>query len=95
MSALENPVRDPTGTGIRQERIQAGNLAFNVAQWDQARPLLFLLGWPEFWLLWDPIKERLGDGFELIAPDLRGCDIRKPFPGIDSTATAESRSAAP
>ena len=35
-------------------------------------PLLLLHGWPEFWLTWAPVMERLADRFELIAPDLRG-----------------------
>ena len=34
--------------------------------------LLFLHGWPEFWLTWEPVLQRLADRFQVIAPDLRG-----------------------
>ncbi len=38
-----------------------------------AGPSLILLhGWPEFWLTWKPVMERLASRFDLIAPDLRG-----------------------
>jgi pimeloyl-ACP methyl ester carboxylesterase len=37
------------------------------------RPLLLLHGWPEFWLTWLPVMQRLAaQGYDLIAPDLRG-----------------------
>ena len=35
-------------------------------------PLLFIHGWPEFWLTWQPVMERLADQFMVVAPDLRG-----------------------
>ena len=40
--------------------------------WAKVRPLLLLHGWPEFWLTWEPLMQRLADRFTLIAPDLRG-----------------------
>ncbi len=36
------------------------------------RPLLLLHGWPEFWLTWEPVMQRLAADFDVIAPDLRG-----------------------
>jgi pimeloyl-ACP methyl ester carboxylesterase len=37
------------------------------------RPLLLLHGWPEFWLTWLPVMQRLAaQGYDVIAPDLRG-----------------------
>jgi pimeloyl-ACP methyl ester carboxylesterase len=35
-------------------------------------PLILLHGWPEFWATWEPVMQRLGGRYRLIAPDLRG-----------------------
>ncbi len=32
--------------------------------------LLLLNGWPEFWLAWEPVMERLAHRYTLVAPDL-------------------------
>lgn len=57
-------------------------------------PLLLLHGWPEFCLAWRPVMERLADGFDLIAPDLRGFgDTGKLVAGPDPTATADQHAA--
>jgi pimeloyl-ACP methyl ester carboxylesterase len=90
MTALEQALAEAEAAGIRQERHQVGDLHANVARLGRGRPLLLLHGWPEFWLVWRPVMERLADAFELIAPDLRGCgDTGKPTPGPDATATAD------
>ena len=52
--------------------VQANGTLFHVVQTGQGTPLLFLHGWPEFWLTWEPVMTRLEDRFRLIAPDLRG-----------------------
>jgi pimeloyl-ACP methyl ester carboxylesterase len=90
MSALVEAFAAAEAIGIEQHRIRVGDLHFNVSRFGRGRPLLLLHGWPEFWLVWRPVMERLGGEFELIAPDLRGCgDTGKPFPGPDATATAD------
>lgn len=53
--------------------------ALHVARTGQGSPLLLLHGWPEFWLTWQPVMDRLRDRYMLIAPDLRGFgDSTKP-----------------
>jgi pimeloyl-ACP methyl ester carboxylesterase len=52
--------------------IAANGAQFHVAKIGAGEPLLMLHGWPEFWLTWEPVMERLKDRFTLIAPDLRG-----------------------
>lgn len=52
--------------------IRANGAAFHVVRTGRGRPLLLLHGWPEFWLTWEPVMQRLAGSFELIAPDLRG-----------------------
>src|SRR4029453_2254984 len=52
--------------------IEANGASFHVARTGAGRPLLLLHGWPEFWLTWEPVMDRLADRFTLIAPDLRG-----------------------
>ncbi len=54
------------------DRITANGLTFHVARAGAGRPLLLLHGWPEFWLTWEPVMQRLADRFLLVAPDLRG-----------------------
>ncbi len=40
---------------------------------DAANPLLLCLhGFPEFWIAWRPVMERLADRFHVVAPDQRG-----------------------
>ena len=55
------------------------------------RPLLLLHGWPEFWLTWLPVMQRLAaQGYDLIAPDLRGFgDSDKPDAGPSDKAGAD------
>ena len=45
---------------------------FHVARTGHGPTLLLLHGWPEFWLTWRPVMERLADRYTLVAPDLRG-----------------------
>ena len=52
--------------------VHANGATFHVVRTGRGRPLLLLHGWPEFWLTWEPVMQRLAGSFELIAPDLRG-----------------------
>jgi pimeloyl-ACP methyl ester carboxylesterase len=59
--------------------VEANGANFHVVTHGTGHPLLLLHGWPEFWLTWEPVMQRLGDRFALIAPDLRGFgDSSKP-----------------
>lgn len=63
--------------GVRLHYVRAG----------RGQPLLLLHGWPEFWLTWARVMERLAGRFELIAPDLRGfgtSDKPSPAPSTDA-----------
>ena len=76
--------------GITQRKITVSDLRINVARFGRGKPLLLIHGWPEFWLVWRQVMLQLGDSYELIAPDLRGCgDTGKPTPEPDATATAD------
>ncbi|MFC7538859.1 alpha/beta fold hydrolase [Siccirubricoccus deserti] len=56
--------------------------------------MLLLHGWPEFWLSWEPVMQRLAGRFELIAPDLRGFGATdKPDVGPSDQAGAEVHAA--
>jgi pimeloyl-ACP methyl ester carboxylesterase len=57
---------------ITHRQIAANGIMLHVAEAGAGRPLLLLHGWPEFWLTWEPVMQRLADRFRLIAPDLRG-----------------------
>jgi pimeloyl-ACP methyl ester carboxylesterase len=61
-----------TSVTIHHDEIVANGARFHVARTGQGPTLLLLHGWPEFWLTWEPVMQRLADRFTLIAPDLRG-----------------------
>jgi pimeloyl-ACP methyl ester carboxylesterase len=52
--------------------VEANGASFHVARAGQGPALLLLHGWPEFWLAWEPLMDRLADRYTLVAPDLRG-----------------------
>ena len=52
--------------------VTANDAKFHIARIGEGPSLLLLHGWPEFWLTWEPVMQRLADRFTLLAPDLRG-----------------------
>ncbi len=52
--------------------IEANGASFHVARTGTGPMLLLLHGWPEFWLAWELVMERLAHRYTLVAPDLRG-----------------------
>jgi pimeloyl-ACP methyl ester carboxylesterase len=52
--------------------VAANGASIHVARAGKGAPLLLLHGWPEFWLAWEPVMQRLADRYTLVAPDLRG-----------------------
>ena len=74
---------------IRHTRLRAGAITMNHARSGAGAPLVLLHGWPEFWLVWRRVMDRLSDRFDLIAPEWRGFgDSDKPDPGPASNTTA-------
>lgn len=59
-------------TEIASRTITIADTPIHYARCGSGRPLVLLHGWPEFWLTWKPVMERLAGRFDLIAPDLRG-----------------------
>ena len=57
---------------MQHHTINVRDANFHVVTTGKGMPLLFIHGWPEFWLTWEPVMTRLADRFMLIAPDLRG-----------------------
>lgn len=57
---------------MQHSHVHANGARFHVVTAGSGPALLLLHGWPEFWLTWAPVMERLADRFTLIAPDLRG-----------------------
>jgi pimeloyl-ACP methyl ester carboxylesterase len=57
---------------MQHHSIKIKNSNLHVVAHGQGPALLFIHGWPEFWLTWQPVMERLSDRFMVIAPDLRG-----------------------
>jgi pimeloyl-ACP methyl ester carboxylesterase len=59
--------------------LRLNGASLHIAELGEGPPLLLLHGWPEFWLTWEPVMERLSSRYRLIAPDLRGFgDSEKP-----------------
>jgi len=79
---------------IRHETVRTNGVTLHVARVGRGQPLLLLHGWPEFWLTWEPVMNRLADRFDLIAPDLRGFgESEKPDAGPSDKAGAEVHAA--
>ena len=57
---------------METETLQIDGTPIHYARCGKGTTLVLLHGWPEFWLTWKPVMERLADRFDLIAPDLRG-----------------------
>ena len=57
---------------MKHQTVTANGAAFHVARLGKGPPLLLLHGWPEYWLTWEPVMQRLASRHALIAPDLRG-----------------------
>jgi pimeloyl-ACP methyl ester carboxylesterase len=89
MSALDTAMADAQASGIAFAKVPVNGLAMFVARKGHGTPLVLLHGWPEFWMSFRPIFDRLGGDFDLIAPDLRGFgDTGKAKSGPDNNATA-------
>jgi len=83
-----------TGHPIRHETVHANGVALHVAHAGEGPPLLLVHGWPEFWLTWEPLMQRLASRFHLIAPDLRGFGAsEKPEAGPSDKAGSEVHAA--
>jgi pimeloyl-ACP methyl ester carboxylesterase len=42
---------------------------------DPRRPIVFLHGFPEFWIAWEPVFRHLASRYRVIAPDQRGYNL--------------------
>jgi pimeloyl-ACP methyl ester carboxylesterase len=79
---------------IEHATIQVNGTKVHYARTGQGMPLVLLHGWPEFWLTWQQVMERLAGRFDLIAPDLRGFgDSPKPDEGPSDRAGPEVHAA--
>lgn len=58
--------------GLRHRQVMVRDTQLHVAEIGDGPPVLLLHGWPEFWMTWLPLINRLHGQFRLIAPDLRG-----------------------
>jgi pimeloyl-ACP methyl ester carboxylesterase len=82
---------DPRSYGFKSGRVRANGIDIHYASTGDGPPLVLLHGWPEFWLTWKKVMERLAGSFRLIAPDLRGFgDSTKPDASPSDRAGAET-----
>lgn len=52
--------------------LYANSLRIHYVRHGEGLPLVLLHGWPEFWLTWRKNIPPLAEGFDVVAPDLRG-----------------------
>jgi pimeloyl-ACP methyl ester carboxylesterase len=57
---------------LEHHRITVDGLAHHYVATGTGSPLLLLHGFPQTWIEWIPLMERLAEGFRIVAPDLRG-----------------------
>ena len=53
-------------------RVEANGVGVHYVRQGSGTPLVLLHGWPEFWFVWRKNVPVLAEGFDVIAPDLRG-----------------------
>jgi len=64
--------------------IETARGRFFVRQGGEGPPLVMLHGWPQSSYCWEPMFERLGDEYRIIAPDLRGLGDSERTRGVDN-----------
>ena len=52
--------------------LDANGIRIHYVRHGEGLPLVLLHGWPEFWLTWRKNIPPLAEGFDVVAPDLRG-----------------------
>jgi epoxide hydrolase 4 len=76
---------------VRHSFVTARGGRHHIAECGEGPPLLLLHGWPEFWAAWEPMFERLGHRYRLIAPDFRGFgESENPHPAPTNAVNAQS-----
>ena len=48
---------------MKHAMVQANGASFHTVETGHGAPLLFLHGWPEFWLTWEPVMARLANRY--------------------------------
>ncbi|WP_197676519.1 alpha/beta fold hydrolase [Nakamurella panacisegetis] len=63
----------PSEAGVTEQYVDSDGVRINVACAGHGRPVLLLHGFPDSWHLWSAqINALAANGFQVIAPDLRG-----------------------
>lgn len=65
-------IRAARALGWSSTLVPVGEGRIHLVRHGRGVPLLFLHGWPEFWLTWRPLIERVAERCDCLAPDLRG-----------------------
>jgi len=77
-------------SGFVSQTVHANGIDIHYVSTGRGPSLVLLHGWPEFWLTWRPVAERLRDRFTLIMPDLRGFGrTRNPIQGPTDIESAD------
>jgi pimeloyl-ACP methyl ester carboxylesterase len=76
-------------SNLQHRRIAANGAVHHYVTAGEGRPLLLVHGFPQTWLQWRPIIDRLVGKFHIIAPDLRGLGgVPGPVDGYDKHSLA-------
>ncbi len=76
--------------GFHSSFVQCGQMRLHVVvnsespATDARHPLIFLHGFPEFWVAWQEVYVRLADRYCVIAPDQRGYNLSDAPAGIEN-----------
>ncbi|MBL4891924.1 MAG: alpha/beta hydrolase [Rhizobiaceae bacterium] len=77
--------------GFISENVQCNGINLHVVHnggdsplTDRRTPILFLHGFPEFWIAWQSVFEKLSDDYLIIAPDQRGYNLSDAPEGEDN-----------
>ncbi|RED37390.1 alpha/beta fold hydrolase [Paenibacillus sp. VMFN-D1] len=76
-------------TNLRHHRIMGNGVVQHYVTAGEGQSLILLHGFPQTWLMWRPIIDRLAAHFRLIVPDLRGLGgVPGPSDGYDKHTLA-------
>ncbi len=64
-------------SGWSHDHVEANGVEVHYVRQGAGEPLVLLHGWPEFWYVWRKNIGPLSEGFDVVAPDLRGSASRR------------------
>lgn len=77
-------------TEFVHHHVRLNGLAYHFVTAGSGPPILFLHGFPDLWIGWRPVMERMVEaGYMVIAPDMRGCGDTEAAAGSEQATAVD------